>query len=125
MHYPSLYIADVPELDDLPDGEFYFIAKGQVTRHTEETPVAGMAENEEGESEEEEENEDESTEGDGGHCSCEITVISMKPVDGMKSKKGKDSSSSLSDTLSAMEKKKADDAEDMQDGGADEDTEET
>lgn len=121
LHYPTLFINDIPELDNLPDGEFYFMAKGQVTKHTEENPVAGAADDDE----EEDMADGEDPSADGKECSCEITVLSMKPVDGMKSKTTKDAAAGLDSALTAIESKKADDSEDLQDNGADEDTETT
>ena len=106
--YPSLSIQDIPELDNLPDGEFYFVGKGQVTRHTEDTPV------------------DSAPQEDG--CSCEITVMSMKPVgsaaESVSANGEKDSGEKLSDALDSIAQKKADAAEDVADKGIDESTEE-
>lgn len=104
MSYPTLYIRDIPELDDLPDGEFYFTAKGKVTQHTESDPVDGE---------------------DDGHCSCEITVLSMKPMASGKKAPKSDPEAGLDGALDSIAQKKADDAEDSQDDGNDEDTEST
>jgi len=123
-HYPTLNISDIPELDNLPDGEFYFMAKGQVTRHVKETPIGGA----DGEDSTDEYDEAASAGGIGNseHCSCEITVIAMKPINGDEEEsEPQDSGAKLDATLSEIEKKKADDAEDVADQGADEDTEET
>lgn len=70
--YPTLFLSDVPQLDDLPDGEFTFEAVGKVVRHTE--------------------TEDES--GD-RHCDCTIEIHSIEP----KSVKGKQSKADLGDAL--------------------------
>lgn len=91
--YPTLFIQDVDELDDLPEGEFYFMAKGKVTRHTEEDPVDA----------------DEA----GSHCSCEITVMSMKPLGDaaeqmQAAEDSEESGDGLAETLDKMEKSKAD-----------------
>lgn len=110
--YPSLFLKDIPELDDLPDGEFYFLAKGQVVRHTEENPVSGTAQDD--------------GEGEGGDygkgCSCEISVISMKPVadvaKGVVNPKAPEAG--LDEALTQIEQDKEDNA----DQGADDGTEE-
>lgn len=103
VNYPTLHLSDVDELHDLPDGEFYFTAKGRVTRHEDSAPVNGKA-----------------------HCSCDIAVMGIK-ITGQpksKSKSQPDAEERLGDALDTIAKKKADDAEDKADQGADEDTEE-
>lgn len=106
--YPSLYIADVPELDNLPDGEFYFLCRGQVTSHSEENPIKGSAE------------DDGDREGGyaGKGCSCEITVISMKPMGDAKpapARATSDSTAKLDSALTQIEMDKMDSEPDMQD----------
>lgn len=56
VSYPSLNLSDVKALDDLPDGEFYFVACGKVTAHS-ESEMDGKT-----------------------HCSCTIEVRSIKPI---------------------------------------------
>lgn len=106
LDYPSLYIADVPELDDLPDGEFYMMMRGQVTRHTEENPIKGSDEDSGGRK--------------GGYagkgCSCEITIMKMKPMGEAKvapSRATQDNDSDLDSALTkiALAKEEADEDE--------------
>ncbi len=84
-YYPTLMIADVPELDDLPDGEFTFQCNGKIVRHTEEEGADGNS-----------------------HCSCTIEVYTLEPIKSSKTK-GVDLGSAL-DEIQA--KKVEDDDED-------------
>jgi hypothetical protein len=106
LDYPSLYIADVPELDELPDGEFYFLCRGQVTRHTEENPIKGS----------DEDTGDRKGGSAGKGCSCEITVMAMKPMGDAKpspSRAMPDNQPTLDSALTkiALDKAEADEGE--------------
>lgn len=57
VHYPCLYLNDVPELDDLPDDLFKFEGVGKLISHTEKIDPDGTR-----------------------HCSCEIEVHSIEPM---------------------------------------------
>lgn len=93
VYYPSIHLNDVYELDDLPDGEFYFTGKGKVTRHSETTDEDGTQ-----------------------HCSCDIEIQGIKPTgSAAPAKKGKDSGDMLSDTLDEMEFAKEEASESAQD----------
>jgi len=54
--YPSLYLSDVPELDDLPDGIFKFEGTAQVVRHSETIDADGNR-----------------------HCDCTLEIHSIEP----------------------------------------------
>ncbi len=93
VYYPSIHLDDVYELDDLPDGEFYFTGKGKVTRHTETEDEDGTR-----------------------HCSCDIEIQGIKPTgSAAPAKKAKDSGDMLSEKLDEMESSKEADSEDAQD----------
>lgn len=62
VYFPSLFLSDVPELDNLPDGLFKFEGTGQVTSHTEKVDPDGTK-----------------------HCSCEIEIHSIEPMGDSKS----------------------------------------
>lgn len=76
VYYPSLFLSDVPELDELPDGVFKFEATGKVTSHTEKVDPDGTK-----------------------HCSCEIEIHSIEPT-------GMDKSTDLGKTLDKIAAKK-------------------
>ena len=68
--YPTLHLEGLEEDPELPDGEFYFMAKGKVKRVVEETDA------------------DDEGEGDGAKdYSCDIEVMEIKPMDSGSGKK--------------------------------------
>jgi hypothetical protein len=84
VDYPTLFIrhdiGDKSGLDEIPDGEFEFTAKGRLVRYTEDLK--------------------------NGTCSCEIEVLSIKPSS-RKVKKAKSSEDSLDEALTEVARKKA------------------
>ena len=89
--YPTLCLHGLEDKLDLPSGEFYFMAKGKVSRHTETTDST---------------DEDE---GDASDHDYDIQVMAIKP---MESKSKKDSGDGLDEALTKIEQEKADQAED-------------
>lgn len=87
-YYPTLRISNVEGLDDLPDGEFTFTAKGEVVSHSEDLK--------------------------NGTCSCEIEIHSISP-NAKKVKKVKDAGERLDDSLDKIAKHKIDDYENAAD----------
>lgn len=76
IDYPTLYIrhkSGESDLDELPDGEFEFVARGRIKRYTEDYEQDS--------------------------CSCEIEVIAIKPM----TKKAKKSRNVEKDLDSAFE----------------------
>lgn len=88
-HYPSFYISDVEGLDDLPDGEFTFTGRGEVSSSTKTVDSEGNT-----------------------SYSCEIEIHEITPKGGVKSAKSKPDSGELLDSkMSEIENAKEDSAE--------------
>lgn len=80
VYYPTLFLQDVPELDDLPDGEFKMQVVGKVVSHTEKEDSDGNK-----------------------TCSCEIEIHSIEPKELGKAAKSVDLGDSLDSALSDKE----------------------
>lgn len=81
-YYPTLRINDVPGLDDLPEGEFTFTAKGKLASYSENLKD--------------------------GTCSCEIEIHSITPVAQKSAKKSKPADERLDESLDKIAQDKAD-----------------
>lgn len=82
VYYPTLHLSNVDGLDELPEGEFTFTAKGKVTSYTERVTDGKKS------------------------CSCELEVHNIKPST-KKMKKEKDADERLDDSFDKIAKKKA------------------
>ncbi len=87
-YYPTLRINNAEGLDNLPDGEFTFTAKGKLVSYSEDIK--------------------------NGTCSCEIEIHSISPST-KKAKKVKDGGERLDESLDKIAKHKMDDTEDYAD----------